>query len=54
MKRKPWAEQTGPSDTTVRRVQVRMTFLGLSQAGLADLLGALTGPTVRAYMSGRR
>lgn len=61
MSGKPWsATRSGFEDTTRRRVEVRMTYLGLSHEALGRRIGqadggpALAGSTVRAYLSGRR
>lgn len=60
-KRRPWARRTaGFEDTTSRRVEVRMAFLGLTQAALGEAIGNVSGDApmsqvqVWQYIAGRR
>lgn len=51
--RAPWGRRSGFEDTTRRRVEVRMTFLGVSQRRLGELLGC-TQQQVQQWMAGKR
>lgn len=61
MPRRPWsASRTGFADTTRRRIEIRLLFLGWSHARLCEEVGAVErGPPMapalfRAYMLGKR